>query len=157
MLQNILTIYTDGACHPQSGTGAWAAIVFDGHEEVVLQQIVENTTHQRMELTAAIETLTYTNNKDSKPTIIFLYTDSQYVVDLPARREKLEQRDFVTKKGSEVQNTDLVKAFFALLDQIPVTLYKVKAHQKQGDTPNHNRTVDKLVRKILRAHLKSKG
>lgn len=152
-----LDIYTDGACHPPSQTGAWAAILFgvpDQDEEVVLQGIVPNTTHQRMELTAAIEALHYAHNQTPSYAVA-LYTDSQYVVDLPARRPKLEQQGFITKKGKQVQNTDLLKVFFDWLDKVEVSLHKVKAHQKVSDSPNHNRKVDKLVRKVLREIVKT--
>lgn len=155
MQPNELFVYTDGACHPQSGTGAWAALIFDEGNEIVLQQIVKDTTHQRMELTAVIEALKYAHEEVEGFFITILYTDSQYVIGLRARREKLEKNNFLTKKGTAIQNVDLVKVFFALCDQVLPDLHKVKAHQKQDDTPNHNRTVDKLVRKTLRAYLKS--
>jgi ribonuclease HI len=151
-----LDIYTDGACHPPSQTGAWAAILFgvpDQDEEGVLQGIVPNTTHQRMELTAAIEALRYAHNQAPLCAVV-LYTDSQYVADLPVRRPKLEQQGFITKKGKQVQNADLLKVFFDWLNKVEVSIYKVKAHQKVSDLPNHNRKVDKLVRKVLRQAIK---
>ena len=154
-----LDIYTDGACHPPSQRGAWAAIlfgVFDQKEEVVLQGIVQNTTHQRMELTAATEALRYAHNQGPLCAVA-LYTDSQYVADLPTRRSKLEQQDFMTKKGKQVQNTDLLREFLGWLDKLEVSIHKVKAHQKASELPNHNRKVDKLVRKILRQAIKAKG
>lgn len=154
-----LDIYTDGACHPPSQTGAWSAILFDlpnKDEEVVLQGIVQNTTHQRMELRAAIEALRYAHNQVPLCAVA-LYTDSQYVADLPMRRSKLEQQGFITKKGKYIQNTDLVKVFFGLLDKLEVNIHKVKAHQKASELPNHNRKVDKLVRKILRQAIKAKA
>ncbi|EAY25997.1 ribonuclease H family protein [Microscilla marina] len=153
----ILTIYTDGACHPPSQTGAWAALIFaaNNEEDTLLQGIVTHTTHQRMELTAAIEALYYAEKKAMPLSTVALYTDSQYVADLPTRRKKIVQGNFITKKGNLRQNTDLLQVFFGLLDRVEVELYKVKAHQKQGDLPNHNRRVDKWVRKVLREHLRS--
>ncbi|WP_299457041.1 ribonuclease H [uncultured Microscilla sp.] len=153
----ILTIYTDGACHPPSQTGAWAAIIFaaNNEEDTVLQGIATHTTHQRMELTAVIEALCYTEKKATPLSKVALYTDSQYVADLPTRRKKIVQENFITKKGTVRQNADLLKVFFGLLDRLEVEFYKVKAHQKQGDLPNHNRRVDKWVRKVLREYLRS--
>lgn len=152
-----LEIYTDGACHPPSQTGAWAAILLASahQEEFVLQGLVKGSTHQRMEITAVIEALAYVHDKILPVPKVVVYTDSQYVADLPMRRLKLEQQEFMTKKGKEVQNTDLLQVFFAWLDKLEVIICKVKAHQKADVLPNHNRRVDQWVRKLLRKAIRS--
>ena len=39
--------------------GAWAAVILVENEKKILTGIAENTTHQRMEITAVIEALNY--------------------------------------------------------------------------------------------------
>lgn len=153
---NKVTIYTDGACHPPSKTGSWGAKMWQDEEVVWLHNIEEGTTHQRMELTAVIEGVRAAYKQFSDFQVIDVYTDSQYVVDLPARRNKIEVQGFRTKKGRYRVNSDLLKQFFELLDQAQVHLHKVKAHQKQTNTLNHNRAVDQLVRKLLRKQVSNK-
>ena len=52
-----VTLYTDGACSGNPGPGGWGAILeFMGHEKE-LSGGEENTTNNRMELTAVIEGL----------------------------------------------------------------------------------------------------
>ena len=71
-------IYTDGACSGNPGKGGWAAIILN--EKSVYSNIsggVNNTTNNRMELTAPIMAL----NKIKKSSEITIYTDSKYVKD----------------------------------------------------------------------------
>lgn len=152
-MPNPIHIYTDGACHPPSKTGAWAVIILMDNQQKTLQAIVTHTTHNRMELTAAIKAIEYIHTQTTSPHPITIYSDSQYVVDLTERKEKLKRHHFTTRKGSPIQNADLVQQLIHHLDTAPVTLIKVPAHQKKDKTINHNREVDKLVRKVLRNHI----
>ena len=53
----IVTLYTDGACSGNPGPGGWGAILeYMGHE-MELSGGEDNTTNNRMELTAVIEGL----------------------------------------------------------------------------------------------------
>jgi len=79
-----------------------------------------------------------------------IYSDSQYVTGLMERREKLMAADFITGKGTEMRNADLVKEFYALSRHTELIFIKVKAHQKKGVDVNVNIEADKLVRKIMR-------
>ena len=73
------------------------------------------------------------------------------------RKEKLVTTGFKTKKGTPVRNVDLLKQFFRYLENINVDFIKVKAHQRKTPEKNYNREVDKRVRQILRAEVKSRG
>ncbi len=150
MPEEVAEIYTDGSCHTQIRTGAWVAIVFTGTEKNILSAIIPGTTHNRMELIAVIKGIQYLLAHKRFITTIRVYSDSQYVIGLPARREKIVSGNYATAKGKELQNVDLVKTFFELLSLITIELVKVKAHQKQGDKLNYNREADMLCRKLLR-------
>ena len=78
-----LKIYTDGGCANNPGRGGWAYIAvlktFQG-EKIIAQNmgVQEETTNNRMELSAVIEALRALRTMDV-PRRAVLYTDSQYV------------------------------------------------------------------------------
>ena len=72
---------TDGACSGNPGPGGWGGlIIFDDNSELEIGGSEQNTTNNRMELTAAIKTLeklkTYKLKENFK-----LRTDSKYVIE----------------------------------------------------------------------------
>ena len=68
-------IYTDGSCSGNPGPGGWGVyMTFNGHEKE-LSGSEDDTTNNRMELTAAIKALEALNRRCE----IDLYTDSEYV------------------------------------------------------------------------------
>lgn len=73
---NHIEIHTDGACKGNPGPGGWGALLRYGGVERELFGGEAATTNNRMELTAAMETL-----KALKRDVeITIHTDSQYVV-----------------------------------------------------------------------------
>jgi ribonuclease HI len=143
-------IYTDGSCHTQQRIGTWVAIAFLGTAKEVLSGTVQHTTHNRMELMAVIKGVQYALAHCDSGTPIRVFTDSQYVTGLPARKEKIVLQNFTTQKGNALQNADLVKIFFELLSERSIAFVKIRAHQKQDDTINYNREADILCRHLLR-------
>lgn len=150
-----IEIYTDGSCNSKHRIGGWAAIILYSGEKQILEGHDENTTHQRMELIAVIKALEYVSIKLSALPIT-LYTDSQYVKDLAIRKEKLQNNNFITKKKTDLPNTDLIKAIFTYSEQLNITFVKVKAHEKTSGSENYNHEVDRLARKIVRARCSMK-
>ncbi|OHD12135.1 MAG: hypothetical protein A2086_10875 [Spirochaetes bacterium GWD1_27_9] len=145
----IIEIYTDGSCNPKYKIGAWVAIIFVD-EKIILDGYENNTTHNSMELLASIKALEFIEEKKYSYKQIKLYTDSQYLTGLTDRKEKLENKDFLTKKGTSIQNADLVKKIIQYIEKLNIEFIKVKAHLKKTDTTNFNIEVDKLSRKIVR-------
>lgn len=149
-LQKEINIYTDGSCNHEYGTGGWAAIlIFDGRE-VLLKGMEPDTTQNRMELLSVIRALEYIENQDLKNYKIIINSDSQYVVRLIDRKDKLQDTDFTTRKGGNIKNRDLVEKILNFMESMNLSFIKVKAHQGKSDTRNYNRDVDKISRKIVR-------
>lgn len=145
-----IEIYTDGSSHTQKLIGAWAAIIYYNKTKIIIKQVVVNTNHNRMEMQAVIQAIKFVDTNYSTNIPIIINSDSQYVVNLVDRKEKLKKNEFITKKGNPVKNLDLV---ITLIDQIEtheITFNKIKAHVKDGDIKN--REVDLLVRKLMREH-----
>jgi ribonuclease HI len=151
---NSAAIYTDGSCHTQLRKGAWVAILFIGAEKIVLSGCEEDTTHNRMELMAVIRGVEYIKNHYAAINTLHIYSDSQYVVRLPAREDKLTTIGFANKKGDALPNTDLLKRLLELSLFFAIEWVKVKAHQKKGDEINYNSEADWLSRKLVRENVR---
>lgn len=157
-MPDIINIYTDGTCHTQLKTGGWAAIIFRNEDKIaVLKEIVRETTHNRMEMMAVIKAIEFVNStiaeKDHR---LVVYSDSQYVVNIRQRMEKLKVNNFLTKKGIPIQNVALVKRLIFYIENYNIEFKKVKAHQKEQESPNYNREADKIVRRMLREKVNSR-
>lgn len=150
MILKSITIYTDGSCHTQLKIGAWAAMVLVDDTKKILTGTVTNTTHQIMELMAAINALENVQEAYPSANQIEIISDSQYVVDLPARLEKLSAANYQSKQGKPIQNAALVQMFHQLIKDKPITFTKVKAHLKKTGSNDYNIEVDKLCRKLVR-------
>ncbi len=107
-----------------------------------------------MELISVINTLEYIIDEFTDPFSVTIYTDSQYVADIPRRANNLISKKFATKSGELIQNSDLVKKLIQFTDKLNIEFIKVKAHQKSSELINYNREVDKLCRKIVRQQVK---
>lgn len=145
-----IEIYTDGSSHTQKLIGAWAAIIYYNESKIIIKQVVVNTNHNRMEIQAVIQAIKFVDTNYSTNIPIIINSDSQYVVNLVDRKEKLKKNEFFTRKGNPVKNLDLVTTLIDQIETHEITFNKIKAHVKDGDIKN--REVDLLVRKLMREH-----
>ena len=152
----IAEIYSDGSCNTQSRIGGWAAILFIGQKKIILSGTQLNTTHNQMELTAVIKAIEYIQTEYPMVKRISICSDSQYVIGLHARQQKLAAKKFISQKGSPIPNAELVAALLKLVESFTVEWIKIKAHQKKNETVNPNIEVDKLSRKIVRLAISNK-
>ena len=138
----MVEIYTDGSSNTQTRKGGWGFIlvqkVNDLMFEIEYSGTEDNTTNNRMELTAAIKALEYVD-KNIKDKSITIYSDSQYVV------KGITQWIYSWKeteyKGGDMPNIDLWKKLDILNNHIGKIKWNwVKAHN--GD--KYNEIADKL-------------
>jgi len=151
-IKNIIA-YTDGSCNTTYKFGAWAGIIFIDGEEVVINDSEKKTTNNRMELSAVINVFEYLVKNGFEKRAITIYTDSQYVEGIERRIPKFKLKNYKTKKGIPIKNEDLVKKLVYFIETINIKFIKVKAHQKETNTKNYNRFVDKLSRKLVREYV----
>ena len=132
---------TDGACSGNPGPGGWGGlIIFDDNSELEIGGSEQNTTNNRMELTAAIKTLeklkTYKLKENFK-----LRTDSKYVIEGYTKWIiNWKRNGWKTSSGKSVQNFDL----WQKIDQLRINglvMEYVKGHS--GDKQNDR--VDKIA------------
>jgi len=132
---------TDGACSGNPGPGGWGGlIIFDDNSELEIGGSEQNTTNNRMELTAAIKTLeklkTYKLKENFK-----LRTDSKYVIEGYTKWIiNWKRNGWKTSSGKSVQNLEL----WQKIDQLRINglvMEYVKGHS--GDKQNDR--VDKIA------------
>lgn len=121
-----VTIYTDGACSGNPGPGGWGAILeWQGHKKE-LSGGEANTTNNRMELTAVLSALGLLK----EPCIVYLYSDSKYVVDAIDKGWLYgwQKKGWVKADKKPVLNVDLWQQLLPLLKRHDVRLHWVKGH-----------------------------
>ena len=121
-----VTIYTDGACSGNPGVGGWGAILFYKDEKREISGYEENTTNNKMELTAAIKAL----ERLKEPCEVELYSDSAYLVNafLEGWLTKWQMNGFKSSNKKPVQNVDLWQKLIELNNIHKITWIKVKGH-----------------------------
>ena len=135
-----IEVFTDGACSGNPGAGGWGVILRYGEIEKELSGGEENTTNNRMELTAVIEAL----KALKKECDITIYTDSRYVMD--GAQEWMPNWKLngwkTTNKKSPVKNVELWQILDSLLSKHKIKWVWVKGHNGHPE----NERVDKLAR-----------
>ena len=132
---------TDGACSGNPGPGGWGGlIIFDDKSELEIGGSEQNTTNNRMELTAAIKTLEKLKTFKLKENFK-LRTDSKYVIEGYTKWIiNWKRNGWKTSSGKSVQNLDL----WQKIDQLRINglvMEYVKGHS--GDKQNDR--VDKIA------------
>ena len=135
-----IEVFTDGACSGNPGAGGWGVILRYGEIEKELSGGEENTTNNRMELTAVIEAL----KALKKECDITIYTDSRYVMDGVQEWMPNWKRNGwkTTNKKSPVKNVELWQILDSLLSKHKIKWVWVKGHNGHPE----NERVDKLAR-----------
>ena len=119
-----IDIYTDGACSGNPGPGGYGAVlVYNGHEKELCGGD-ENTTNNRMELTAVIEAL----RALKEPCSVTLYSDSKYLVEAYAEGWIHSWRARGWNKPGGLKNPDLWARLYELTTTHKVSFVWVKGH-----------------------------
>lgn len=127
----MIKVYTDGAYSPSRDMGGYAFVVLENDVKIYSYFFnEENTTNNRMEITAVIKALYWLEENKKSSEDIVIYTDSMYVIGS------------MTKNWKRNKNIDL----FDELDQIynkfkSILFMHVKGHS--GD--KYNELCDKLA------------
>jgi ribonuclease HI len=135
-------IYTDGACRGNPGPGGWGALIKDGGGQRELSGAEQETTNNRMEMTAAIMALRSLPDGSAAD----LYTDSEYVMKgLNEWLPSWKARGWKTAAKKPVKNQDLWQA----LDEANAR-HKVRWHWVKGHAGNDgNEYVDRLANQAI--------
>lgn len=119
-------IFTDGACSGNPGPGGWGAVLrFCGREKELCGGD-DDTTNNRMELTACIEALSALK----EPCEVTLTTDSQYVVNGMTKgwASSWQKNGWIKSDKKPAQNSDLWEKLLELSKQHKLTFVWIKGH-----------------------------
>ncbi|MGM0580542.1 MAG: ribonuclease HI [Bacteroidota bacterium] len=150
-------LFIDGSVNNQLKVGYGAALVInetefseiDLRERIIINKF-SNTSSTKLEL----QTLIWAFGKleDSTRKVV-VYTDSQNIVGLPARRKTLEEADYHSKKGKLLNHHELYRAFFKITDNLDCEFVKVEGHQASKNKNDYDKIftlVDRAARKASR-------
>lgn len=154
---NTLLIFTDGSVNTNTnvGFGAYLAIseneihYHDLNEKLKIRRF-EDTSSSKLELQTVLWVLTEVPNISCK---IILFTDSQTILGLPLRRERLEKGNYFSKQNKLISNSELYQQFFKMTDELDCEFVKIKGHKKTHLKDNIDRLftlVDRASRNAMR-------
>ncbi|RCL47649.1 MAG: ribonuclease HI [Halieaceae bacterium] len=131
-----VSAFTDGACSGNPGPGGWGAVLQFGDHERELHGGAEDTTNNRMELTAAIEAL----RALSEPCRVSLTTDSTYVKDgITQWLTNWKRNGWRTAAKKPVKNQDLWQALDHEAARHEVNWRWVKGHSGHPENERADR------------------
>ncbi len=154
-----LLLFTDGSVDSVSkvGYGAYLLVAkatvmdtFDALSGRITVQRFEQTSSTRLELQTLLWALGEEQNTECKLTI---FSDSQNIISLPGRRQRLEQNDYRSIQDRQLINSQLYRDFFRLTDRLNCELIKVLGHRatkQRNPIEDIFALVDRASRKALR-------
>ena len=119
-------IFTDGACSGNPGPGGYGVILRYKGVSKELSGGEEQTTNNRMELTAVITGLSALK----EPCAVTLYTGSKYIIDAIQKgwAKKWRANGWMRNAKDPALNPDLWEKLLDLLEKHEVTFVWVKGH-----------------------------
>ena len=125
----VVVIYTDGGCVPNPGIGGWGAILRHGDRYKELSGGELESTNNRMELMAAIESLSALNRRCK----VRLVTDSQYVKNGVTQWMPVWKARGWKRKTGGIKNLELWQQLDALTQEHKIEWDWVKGHSGVAD------------------------
>ena len=142
MKDEVVEIFTDGACRGNPGPGGWGALLRFNHQEKELWGGEAETTNNRMELTAVIRAL----EALKRASRVRLYTDSQYVQKgISEWIHDWKRRGWRTADKKPVKNEDLWRRLDELAALHDVDWRWVKGHAGHVENERADRLANKGI------------
>jgi ribonuclease HI len=144
--QDLVEIYTDGACKGNPGPGGWGVWLKWGKHEKELFDGEMETTNNRMELTAVIRALE-TLKRGCR---VKLHTDSQYVLKgISEWLPNWKARGWRTSDKKPVKNVDLWQQLDAQVQSHAVEWVWVRGHNGNVGNERADALANAGVEKVL--------
>jgi len=136
---DIIDIYSDGACSGNPGPGGWGAVLrWRGHERE-LKGGEADTTNNRMEMMAAIQAL----ESLKRPSRVRVHTDSTYLRNgITQWIHAWKAKGWKTANKKPVKNIDLWQRLEAAIERHDVEWRWIKGHAGHPE----NERADQLAR-----------
>ena len=145
-MNQLVEIFTDGACRGNPGPGGWGALLRCDGTEKELSGAEAHTTNNRMELLAAIAAL----NALTRPCRVRLTTDSEYLrMGITAWMPDWKRRQWRTAAKKAVKNRDLWEQLDSLSTRHDIEWHWVRGHSGHPE----NERADTLANAAIDAML----
>ncbi len=127
-----IIIYTDGSSRGNPGPGGWGAIVATRERVVEIGAGNRHTTNNKMELSSAVEALSYVRDLGGEYTID-MHVDSQYVINgITKWVAGWERNGWMSSKKEEVLNRDLWEPLAEVVADLQMSGCKISWHYTPG-------------------------
>jgi len=125
-MDEVVEIYTDGACKGNPGPGGYGVVLLSGGRRKEISGGFRKTTNNRMELLACIEGL----RSLKRPCTVVLTSDSSYVVNAIEKgwAKRWRSKSWMLSPGKSAKNSDLWKQLLDLCAEHTVKFHWVKGH-----------------------------
>jgi len=144
---NILHIYTDGACMNNPGPGGWGVVMLYNGVRKELAGYAPKTTNNRMEMAAPIAALE--SLKKNNRYTIRVYSDSQYLINgMNKWLVNWKRKGWRATKGP-VKNRELWETLDALNKLHDIQWIWIKGHASN----EHNIFCDQLANEQIRINM----
>lgn len=141
--ENVVHIFTDGACSGNPGPGGWGAILRWRGEERELSGAESGTTNNRMEMFAAIAGL----EALKRPARVRIHTDSTYLKDgITKWIHAWKAKGWKTADKKPVKNIDLWQRLESAIERHDVTWHWVRGHSGHVE----NERADEIARLAIK-------
>ncbi|CAH1084971.1 ribonuclease HI [Candidatus Nitrotoga sp. 1052] len=149
--EDIVEIYTDGACKGNPGVGGWGALLQIMGKERELCGGEAHTTNNRMELLAAIRAL----EALKRPCRVILHTDSKYVQQgISIWVHNWKQRGWKTADKKPVKNEDLWRKLDELAGKHHVQWVWIKGHAGHDGNERADELANRGIEQLLNESMK---
>ncbi len=146
MTEDVVEIFTDGACKGNPGIGGWGALLQVKGKDLELCGGEIHTTNNRMELTGAIRAL----EALKRPCRVKLHTDSKYVQQgISEWIHNWKQRGWKTAAKKPVINEDLWRTLDDLAAKHQVQWVWVKGHAGHNGNERADVLANRGVEELL--------
>ena len=155
-----LFLLTDGSVSPKLSVGFGAYLVYTKAPETLgeLRGLIkvkkfENTSSTKLELQTLLWALSEISERE-----VISYTDSQNIVGLLSRKEKLIGNSYCSKSGKRIRNHELYREFFESIEKFDIQFHLLSGHKpsrSKGHIDEVFSFVDRASRHALRAYSKS--
>lgn len=141
--ENVVHLFTDGACSGNPGPGGWGAILRWRGQEKELNGAEPETTNNRMELFAAIAGL----EALKRPARVRIHTDSNYLKDgITKWIHAWKAKGWKTADRKPVKNVDLWQRLETATARHDISWHWVRGHSGHPE----NERADELARLAIR-------
>lgn len=152
MRTKTIIYYTDGAASMKCVNGEYirenggAAFILIDNNEIIYEETkhFNQTTNNFCELYAIYMALKHFHNNFLNSDCLKIYCDSAYCVNMLNKNGWVYnwKKNNWKKKNGEIQNLELIKKIFSLIENSNISFKKVKGHSGEKDLNDY---VDKLA------------